>query len=140
MPHALQFLVLTVAGWVNRHQEDVIDYLREENRVLREQRGPRPLRLTDDQRCRLAVRGKQLGRRALMQVAGVVTPDTILRWYRRLIAQKYDGSPRRRRGRPTTLREIADLVVRMAGENPPVGPRGSKVRLPTSVTKSPGTR
>ena len=47
MPHALQFLVLTVAGWVNRHQEDLIDYLREENRILREERGPRPLRLTD---------------------------------------------------------------------------------------------
>ena len=118
MPHALQFLVLTVAGWVNRHQEDVIDYLREENRILREQLGPGPLRLTDAQRRRLAVRGRQLGRRALMQVAGIVTPDTILRWYRRLIAQKYDGSPQRRRGRPMTLREIADLVVRMAGENP----------------------
>ena len=118
MPHALQFLVLTVAGWVNRHQVDVIDYLREENRILREQLGPGPLRLTDAQRRRLAVRGRQVGRRALMQVAGIVTPDTILRWYRRLIAQKYDGSPQRRRGRPMTLREIADLVVRMAGENP----------------------
>ena len=121
MPHALQFLVLTVAGWVNRHQEDLIDYLREENRILREERGPRPLRLTDAQRRRLAVRGKRLGRRALMQVAGIVTPDTILRWYRRLIAQKYDGSPRRRRGRPTMRREIADLVVQMAGENPQWG-------------------
>jgi transposase len=121
MPRALQFLVLTVVGWVNRHQEDLIDYLREENRVLRELLGPQPLRLTDAQRLRLAVRGKQLGRRALMQVAGVVTPDTILRWYRRLIAQKYDGSPRRRRGRPVTLRAIADIVVRMAGENPQWG-------------------
>src|SRR6188474_2093817 len=100
MPHALQFLVLTVAGWVNRHQVDVIDYLREENRILREQLGPGPLRLTDAQRRRLAVRGRQVGRRALMQVAGIVTPDTILRWYRRLIAQQYDGSPQRRRGRP----------------------------------------
>ena len=121
MPHALQFLVFTVAGWVNRHQEDLIDYLREENRILREQRGPRPLRLTDAQRRRLAVRGKQLGRRALMQVAGLVTPDTILRWYRELIAQKYAGRPRRRRGRPTTRRDIADLVVQMAGENPQWG-------------------
>ena len=121
MPHALQFLVLTVAGWVNRHQDDLIDYLREENRILREQLGPRPLRLTDGQRRRLAVRGKRIGRRALMQVAGIVTPDTILRWYRRLVAQKYDGSPRRRRGRPMTLREIADLVVQMAGQNPQWG-------------------
>jgi transposase len=121
MPHAVQFLVLTVAGWVNRHHEDRLDYLREENRILREQLGPRRLRLTDAQRRRLAVRGKQLGRRALMQVAGIVTPDTILRWYRRLIAQKYDGSPRRGRGRPMTARAIADLVVRMAGENPQWG-------------------
>ena len=100
MPDALRFLILTASGWVNRHQEDVIDYLREENRVLREQRGPRPLRLTDAQRRRLAVRGQKLGRRILAQVAGIVTPDTILRSYRRLIAQKYDGSAHRRRGRP----------------------------------------
>ena len=102
MPPALQFLVLTFAGWVNRHQDDLIDYLREENRVLREPLGPRPLRLTDAQRRRLAVRGHKLGRRVLTQVAGIVTPDTILRWYRRLIATKYDGSARRRRGRPMT--------------------------------------
>ena len=118
MPDALQFLVLTVAGWENRHQEDLIDYLREENRVLREQLGRRPLRLTDAQRRRLAVRGKKLGRRVLRQVAGIATPDTILRRYRRLIAQKYDGSARRRRGRPTTRRAVAELVVRMAVENP----------------------
>ena len=121
MPDALRFLILTAAGWVNRHQEDVIDYLREENRVLREQLGPRPVRLTDAQRRRLAVRGQTLGRRILAQVAGIVTPDTILRWYRRLIAWKYDGSARRRRGRPITPREVADLVVRMAVENPPWG-------------------
>ena len=81
MPAALQFLVLTFAGWVNRHQDDLIEYLREENRVLREHLGP--LRLTDAQRRRLAVRGHKLGRRVLRQVAGIVTPDTILRWYRR---------------------------------------------------------
>ena len=121
MPDALRFLILTAAGWVNRHQEDVIENLREENRVLREQLGPRPLRLTDAQRRRLAVRGQILGRRILAQVAGIVTPDTILRWYRRLIARKYDGSARRRRGRPITPREVADLVVRMAVENPPWG-------------------
>ena len=99
MPHTLHFLVLTMAGWLNRHQEDLIDYLREENRVLREQLGPQPLRLTDAQRRRLAVRGERLGRRALTQVASIVTPDTILRWCRRLIAKKYDGSARRGRGR-----------------------------------------
>ena len=117
MPDALHFLVLTFTGWVNRHQEDLIDYLREENRVLREHLGPRPLRLTDAQRRRLAVRGQKLGRRVLTQVAGLVTPDTILRWYRCLIAHEYDGSARRRRGRPQARREVAKLVVRMAIEN-----------------------
>ena len=81
--------------------------------------GPRPLRLTDAQRHRLAVRGQKLGRRILSQVAGIVTPDTILRWYRRLIAQQYDGRARRRR--PMTPRTVAELVVRMAGENPTWG-------------------
>ena len=89
MPHALHFLVFTVAGWLNRHQEALIDYLREENRVLREQIGGRALRLTDAQRRRLAVRGQKLGRQVLTQIAGIVTPDTILRWYRQLIAKKY---------------------------------------------------
>ena len=121
MPPALQFLVLTFAAWVTRHQDDLIAYLREENRVLREHLGRRPLRLTDAQRRRRAVRGQQLGRRVLMQVADIVTPDTILRWYRRLIAQTYDGSARRGRGRPMTRRDVAVLVVRMAVENPQWG-------------------
>jgi len=125
---ALQFLVLTFAGWVNRHQADLIEYLREENRVLREHLGPRPLRLTDAQRRRLAVRGQKLGRRVLTQVAGIVTPDTILRWYRTLIARKYDGSARRGRGRPMTPREVAALVVRMASENPTRAIHGSAAR------------
>ena len=142
MPDALRFLILTAAGWVNRHQEDVTDYLREENRVLREQLGPRPLRLTDAQRRRLAVRGQKLGRRILAQVAGVVTPDTILRWYRRLIARKYDGSARRRRGRPITPREVADLVVRMAWRSRihRGGTRASVARSRISATTSPRTR
>ncbi len=65
---------------------------------------------TDAQRRRLAVRGKRLGRRALAQVAGIVTPDTILRWYRRLIAKKYDGSGKGRRGRPMTPKQIAEAA------------------------------
>ncbi len=118
MSHSLQFLVFTMAGWLNLHQQDLIDYLREENRILREQLGSGRLRLTDAQRRRLAVRGKVLGSKALGEVAGIVTPDTILRWYRRLIAKKYDGSAHRGRGRPTTAKQITELVVRMAEENP----------------------
>ena len=86
----LQLLLLTVSGWVHRHQQDVIAYLVEENRVLKEQLGGRKLRLTDDQRRRLAAKARLLGRRALDAVATLVTPDTLMRWHRRLIAWEVD--------------------------------------------------
>ena len=95
----------------------LIDYLREENRVLREQLGQRRLRFNDDQRRRLAVRAKRLGSKLLRDVATIVTPETLLAWHRRLIAQKYDGSGKRGCGRPRKSAEIEDLVVRMAKEN-----------------------
>jgi putative transposase len=117
LPRPLAFLLLLVSGWVSQQQQAVIDYLLEENRVLRAAHTPRRLRLTDDQR-RLAAKGMVLGRRQLAKVSGIVTPDTILRWYRRFVAQKYDGSRSRRPGRPSTKPEVAALVVRMANENP----------------------
>jgi len=91
--------------------------LREENRVLREQLGARRVRLNDDQRRRLATKAKVLGRRLLAEVVTIVTPETLLAWHRKLVAQKYDGSGRRGPGRPRTLGEIEALVVRMAAEN-----------------------
>jgi len=114
----LQFLLLVFAGWVNRRQTEVIDYLKEENRVLREKLGNKPIRLNRDQRRRLAVKGKVLGRKCLRGIASVATPDTILRWYRKLVADKYDGSSRRRTGRPRTQQDIRALVVQMARDNP----------------------
>jgi len=101
----------------HRHQQHVIEYLVEENRVLEEQLKGRRLRLTDDQRRRLAARGRRLGRRVLRQVATIVTPDTILRWHRRLIARKWTFTPGRP-GRPGIMREISSLILRMATENP----------------------
>ena len=112
-----RLLLIAVAGWMNHQQQQVIDYLREENRVLREQLGTRPLRLNDDQRRRLAVRAKALGRRVLAEVATIVTPDTLLQWHRKLIAEKYDGSGKRSPGRPRKAAELAALIVRMATEN-----------------------
>jgi putative transposase len=94
MPRTLnpfQFLLVTIAGWMNQRELQVIEYLREENRVLREQLGDRRLRFNDDQRRRLAVRAKGLGRKLLAEVASLVTPDTLMAWYRKLIAEKYDG-------------------------------------------------
>jgi putative transposase len=114
----LQFLFLVFAGWVNREQEAVIAYLREENAVLREQLGKRRLRLTNAQRRRMAVKGRALGRKVLAGVAGIVAPDTILRWYRELVAKKYDGSMRRGPGRPRTKEDIVELVLTMARANP----------------------
>jgi transposase InsO family protein len=106
------------AGWVNRRQQHIIEYLGEENRVLREQLGGRRIQFTDVQRRRLAQRAKRVGRRGLFEVATLVTPDTLLRWYRTLVARKYDGSRRRGPGRPKTAVEIEVLITRMARENP----------------------
>jgi putative transposase len=89
--------------------------------VLREQLGGRRLRFTDDQRRRLAVKGRIVGRCRLGELAGLVAPDTILRWYRELIARKYDGSARRLIGRPTVAADLERLVVPMATENPTWG-------------------
>ena len=112
-----RFVLIAVAGWMNQRQLQMIEYLREENRVLREQLGERRLRLTDDQRRRLAVRAKGLGRKLLAEVATIVTPATLLRWHQRLIAQKYDGSGKRGPGRPRTAAEIEKVVVQMAQQN-----------------------
>jgi hypothetical protein len=102
---------------MNHQQQQAIEYLREDNRVLREQLGGRRLRFTDDQRRRLAAKAKGLGRRAMSQLATIVTPETLLAWHRKLIAQKYDGSARRGAGRPRSEAEIESLVVRIAIEN-----------------------
>src|SRR3954464_5605911 len=107
----LQFVLIAVAGWMNQRQHQMIKYLREENRVLREQLGDRRLRLTDDQRRRLAARAKGLGRKVLADLATIVTPDTLLRWHQQRIAHKYDGRGHRRLGRPRTAAEVEDLVV-----------------------------
>jgi transposase InsO family protein len=112
-----RFVVIAVAGWMNQKQQYAIDYLREENRVLKEQLGTRRLRFTDDQRRRLAAKAKLVGRRVLDEIADLVTPDTLLAWHRKLIAEKYDGSAKRGVGRPRTANEIEDLVVRMAQDN-----------------------
>src|SRR5215831_13843075 len=115
-----QILLVALAGWVNRRQLEVIAYLREENRVLKEHLGGRRLQFTDPQRHRLAATGHRLGRRALADVVTLVTPDTILRWHRQLIARKWT-TVRRRVGRPGVLAEIRRLTIRMARENPVVG-------------------
>ena len=82
--HPWHLLVTILAGAVNREQQQTIEYLRTENQVLREKLGKKRIMLTDDQRRRLAVKGKILGRKALESIATIVTPDTIMRWHRQL--------------------------------------------------------
>src|SRR5882724_6917811 len=118
MPLPIQFLLFPLIGWVSRQQEEAIEYLKTENKALLEQLGGRRLRFTDAQRRRLARKAKPLGRRRLREISPIVTPDTLLRWYRELVAQKYDGSARRGPGRPRIAGEIQHLVVEMAIDNP----------------------
>jgi putative transposase len=114
----LHVLIAMVAGWLQRHQQQVITYLLAENRVLKAQLGGRRLRLTDTERRRLAALAHPLGRQRLHALATLVTPETLLRWYQRLIAQKFDGSTQRRAlGRPRVAAEIEQLVIRMAEDN-----------------------
>lgn len=120
MPKTLdpfRFLLFAFAGWINQQQQHAIEYLREENRVLRAQIGGRRLRFTDNERRSLAVKARLLGRKLLAETATIVTPQTLLGWHRKLIANKYDGSARRNPGRPATGKEIEELVVRLASEN-----------------------
>lgn len=131
-------LLLAVSGWVHREQQAVIEYLVEENRVLREQLGNRRLRLTDEQRRRLAAKGIRLGRQVLQRIASIVAPDTILRWHRNLIAAKWTFA-KKHAGRPDIMKAIRGLILRMARENPSWGYcriQGALKNLEHSVAES----
>ncbi len=120
--HPWQLYFLILAGWVNRQQQIVIEYLRTENQVLREKLGKKRILLNDDQRRRLAVKGKFLGRKMLEEVGTLFTPDTILRWHRQLVARKWDHSHKRKLvGRPRIRQVIVDLILRFAKQNPTWG-------------------
>jgi hypothetical protein len=106
-----------VTGLVNQELLLQNEYLAAENRILKARLQP-GWRLSDGERATLAEIGKRLGRKGLQPVARLAKPDTILAWYRRLVAEKFDGSKQRRpAGRPRTSPEIEDLVVRLAREN-----------------------
>jgi hypothetical protein len=108
-------LLVTLAGWVNRHQQQIIEYLVEENRILKEQLKARPV----DRRPAPPPRGEGPAPRSPgpEAVATIVTPDTILRWHRRLIAGKWTFE-RKRPGRPGIMKDVSSLILRMATDNP----------------------
>jgi putative transposase len=132
-------LLAWVSGKVDEQLRLKVEYLAAENRILREQLPRRP-RLTDGQRITLAELGIKLGRKALESIACIVTPDTILRWHRELVARKFDTSNRRKArtpGRPLTDPEIVMQILRMGKENPTWGYRritGALVALDHSIS------
>ena len=137
----IRLMVVSLAGWINQQQEHVIDYLREEIRVLKEHQGNRRLKFTDDQRSRLACKAKRIRYGRLKEIVSLVTPKTLLAWHRKLIARKYDSSDKRCRvGRPPTQDALRALVIRMAEENRSWGYtriRGALANLVRSVCCKP---
>jgi len=118
VPPLLTFLLALVSGWVRRHQLIVIEFLQAENRMLKARLRGKRIRFTDEERALLARKAKAVGRKALLELDTIVSPDTLMRWHRRLVAQKWDFSRRRGPGRPGIMREISQLIVRMAVDNP----------------------
>jgi len=117
-----QQLLLALAGWNKREQQEAIEYLLTENQILRESHGKERIKLNDNQRRRLAIKGDILGWKLLGEIASIVSPDTILRWHRQLVAEKWDYCHRRTRvGRPSVPRATVDLKLRLAIENPTWG-------------------
>jgi hypothetical protein len=118
VPPLLSFLLMIAAGWVHRNQLIVIEFLQAENRLLKDRLCGRRIRFTDAERTLLARKAKAVGRKALLELDTIVSPDTLLRWHRYLVAQKWNLAERRGVGRPGIMRHISEVIVRMAQENP----------------------
>ena len=121
----LQFLILLVAGFLQRKQKMAIDYLLAENRVLRERLGPKRLQFTDPERRLLARNAKPIGRDLLAEIATLASPETLLRWYRQLVAAKYDGTAGKGKSaspvRASMRADATDQLLKMARQNPTWG-------------------
>src|SRR5438876_2419946 len=99
-PTLLSFLLMMVSGWAHRHQLIVIEFLQAENQPLRERLRGRRIRFTDAERALLARKAKAVGRKAVLELDTIVSPDALLRWHRRFVAQKWNFAKRRGVGRP----------------------------------------
>jgi putative transposase len=117
-PPLLSFLLMIAAGWVHRHQLIVIEFLQAENRLLKARLRGKRIRFTDAERALLARKARAVGRKALLDLETIVSPDTLLRWHRRLIAEKWNFVHRRGPWRPGIMQKISALIVRMAQDNP----------------------
>jgi transposase InsO family protein len=111
-------MILTMlAGWINQHQQDAIEYLKTENAILKEKLGKKRLILSNEQRRRLAVLAKRIGRNGLNEICGIFSPETLMKWHRMLIARKYDSSKNRNMGRPPISVELRNIIIKTAKEN-----------------------
>ena len=117
-----QLLIAILSGWIHSRQQQIIEFQNDQLISLMKSQGKKRILLTDDQRRLLAVKGKALGRKTLRELTTIVTPDTILRWHRELVARKWDHSEKRKSvGRPRIRQVIVDLILRFAKENPTWG-------------------
>ena len=113
-----QLLFAILAGWVERRQQQIIEFQNSMIVSLMQSQGKKRILLTDDQRRLIAVKGKALGLKTLRELTTIVTPDTILRWHRELVAKKWDHNEKRKSvGRPRIRQVIVDLILRFAREN-----------------------
>jgi putative transposase len=110
-----------IACWLERQAAARIEYLKAENRALRARLGNRRIVFTDAERRTLGSLAKEVGRKALSSLDPIVTPATLLRWHRELVAEKWTFLERRRPGRPRTKVDVEQLIVRIAKENPSWG-------------------
>src|SRR3977135_945586 len=100
---------MLAAGWVHRHQLIVIEFLQAENRLLKDRLRGRRIRFTDAERALLARKAKALGRKALLELDTIVSPDTLLRWHRRFVAPKWNFGDRSGGGRPALIHQIRHM-------------------------------
>jgi putative transposase len=106
VPPLLSFLLMIVSRWVHRHQLLVIEFLRAENRLLKERLRGKQIRFTDAERAP-GVQGQGGRRKALLELDTIVSPDILLRWHRRVVAQKWNFAERRGAGRPGIMRQLS---------------------------------
>jgi len=114
-------LLAVLCGLVNHRQQQIIEFQNAQIETLLKNLGRKRLLLNDDQRRLLAVKAHAIGRKTLLDLTTIVTPDTILRWHRELVARKFDSSHKRKPGRPRIRKEVVDAIVRFATENPTWG-------------------
>jgi putative transposase len=134
VPPLVSFLLVIVSGWVHRHPLLAIAFLQAENQLLKERLRGKRIRFTDAERALVARKANAVGRKALLELDTVVSPDTLLRRHRQFVAQKWNFAHGRGPGRPGIMREISEPMMRMAQDNPRWGTPVLRERWPISNT------